>query len=72
MPRKFYPDTDQTGLKPVSELCYDKFTMFDGPGICKRRKGHPVDEGADAHSNPKSELHQEEYEGWAWNKTGVS
>lgn len=64
MPREFYPDIDRTGLKPVSELCYNTIGMFDGPGICKRPKGHKVNNGP---LSDAEELHQEEYEGWVWN-----
>lgn len=70
MPRdSFYPDLDQTGLKPVSELCYATIEMFDGPGICKRAKNHRVDqmEGRNVNSG---EFHQEEYEGWVWDSNG--
>lgn len=67
MPRDFYPDTDQTGLKPVSSRCYINVGLWDGPGICKRDKGHPVDKGP---ISDAKELHQEEYEGWVWNDNG--
>ncbi|GHF92354.1 hypothetical protein GCM10018783_74060 [Streptomyces griseosporeus] len=72
MPRKFYDDTNRDDSLPDEELCLDEVEMWDGPGVCMRRKGHEVDESKEAHSNPESELHQEAFEGWTWNAVGIS
>lgn len=68
MPREFYPDTDQSSNADPEKYCLDEITLFDGPGICMRRKNHKVDEIM----NPgvHGEFHQEAFEGWVWTNNG--
>jgi hypothetical protein len=69
MPREFYEDTDQTGLRPVDQTCYHHIEGFDGPFICKRPKDHPVTNNS-TFDDPDGQFHQEEYEGWIWTDKG--
>lgn len=71
MPTVFYDDTDQNGSCDPETRCLEEVSMFDGPGICKRKKGHQVDDFADGGGVLGKELHQEEYEGWVWDINGT-
>lgn len=70
MPIEFYPDTDTMGERDESNRCLDTITLFDGPGVCKRNKGHKVDDDKNP-AQGNGEFHQEEFEGWIWNDRGL-
>lgn len=69
MPREFYPDTDRNEERSDELNCLNEIDMWDGPGICMRKKGHRVDAASPA--NGLGEFHQEALEGWVWNDNGL-
>lgn len=75
MPRKFYADTVQPNEQTdgnANDLCLAQVTLFDGPGVCTRKKNHKLDNDLNPETaDPSAEFHQEGLEGWVWNDAGL-